>query len=69
MAHVERLGNQAAPDDVRDVRGTVIRDSHCEKIGNIKDVILDCDTMETRYIVVDSAGWLKDATYTYHQTQ
>jgi uncharacterized protein YrrD len=69
MAHVGRLGNQAAPYDVRNVRGSVIRDSHGEKIGNIKDVILDYDTMETRYIVVNSDGWLKDATYTYHQTQ
>ena len=69
MAHVGSLENQAVPKDVRDVRGTVIRDSDSEKIGNIRDVILDYDTMETRYIVVDSDGWLKDATYTYHQTQ
>jgi PRC-barrel domain len=59
MAHNGSLETQNVPDDVHDVRGTTVRGSDGSKLGTVEDVIFDHDTMEIRYLVVDSGGWLE----------
>lgn len=63
MAHCGSLGTQTVSDDVRDIRGTTIRGSDGAKLGTVDDVIFDHDTMEIRYLVVDSDGWLEAGTF------
>ncbi|MGZ4788223.1 MAG: PRC-barrel domain-containing protein [Terriglobales bacterium] len=63
MAHQGSLGNQAVDDDVRDVRGTTLRGSDGQTLGTVTDAIIDHDTMEIDYIVVDSGGWLEAGTF------
>jgi sporulation protein YlmC with PRC-barrel domain len=63
MAHCGCLGNQSVPADVHDIRGTTIRGADGEKLGTVNDVIFDHDTMEMRYLVVDSEGWLEAGTF------
>lgn len=62
MAHYGRLGIQRMPDDIHDIRGTTVRGLDGEKLGNVKDVIFDHDTMTINYVVVDSDGWLEPGT-------
>lgn len=63
MTHCGSLGMQEVSDDVRDVRGTVVRGSDGEQFGKVDDVIFDHDTMEIRYLVVDGAGRLEAGTF------
>lgn len=63
MAHFGNLGSHQASEDVQDIRGTVLRDSNDEKLGTVDDLILDHDTMEIRYLVVDSEGWLQNGIF------
>lgn len=63
MAHQGSLGNQAVDDDVRDIRGTTVRGSDGQTLGTVTDAIIDHDTMEIDYIVVDSGGWLEAGTF------
>jgi sporulation protein YlmC with PRC-barrel domain len=51
------------PDDVRDIRGTIVRGPDGKKLGKVDDVIFDHDPMEIRYVVVGSGGWSKDPTF------
>jgi hypothetical protein len=63
MAHYGSLGNQCLADDVRDVRGAIVRSSENERLGIVDDVIFDHDSMEIHYVVVDSGGWLEAGTF------
>ena len=63
MAHLGNLGNRQVSQDVQDIRGTVVRESNEEKLGIVDDLILDHDTMEIRYLVVDSEGWFDNGTF------
>lgn len=63
MAHYGSLGTQPLPDDVDDLRGTIVRGAEGQTLGKIDDVIFGHDTMRIYYIVVDSRGWLRDETY------
>jgi sporulation protein YlmC with PRC-barrel domain len=63
MAHYGSLETQRVSDDVRDIRATTVRGSKGEKLGTVDDVIFDHDTMEIRYLIVDSDGWLEAGTF------
>lgn len=63
MAHYGNLGDQQITKEVRDVRGTMVRNSDGERLGKLDDVIFDHDNMEIRYVVVDSLGWLEAGTF------
>ena len=63
MAHYGSLGTQRVSDDIRDIRGTTVRGADGTKLGNVNDVVFDHDTMEIRYLVVDSSGWLEAGTF------
>src|SRR5438105_7869316 len=63
MAHCGCLEDQRVSDDVRDIRGSSVRGADGEKLGTVDDVIFDHDTMEIRYVVVDSGGWLEAGTF------
>ncbi|MGA8618840.1 MAG: PRC-barrel domain-containing protein [Candidatus Sulfotelmatobacter sp.] len=63
MAHYGSLETQPVSDDVHDIRGTTVRGSDGEKLGKVDDAIFDHDTMEIRYLVVDSGGWLEAETF------
>lgn len=58
MAHYGELGSQRFSEEVNDICGTAVYGSEGEKLGELDDVIFDHSTMEIRYIVVDSGGWL-----------
>jgi len=62
-AHYGSLGTLRLADGVRDIRGTAVRGSDGAKLGNIDDVIFDHDTMEIRFLAVDSGGWLQAGTF------
>ena len=63
MAHFGSLGTQRVSDDVRDIRGAIVRGSDGTKFGTIVDVVFDHDTMEICYLVVDSGGWLETGSF------
>ena len=63
MAHNGNLGTELVSDEVRDIRGTVVRGPDGAVLGTVDDVIFDHDTMEIRYLVVDSGGWLDAGTF------
>jgi hypothetical protein len=63
MAHFGNLGNRQVSGHVQDIRGTVLRESNDQKLGTVDDLILDHDTMEIRYLVVDSEGWLQNGRF------
>jgi sporulation protein YlmC with PRC-barrel domain len=63
MTHCGSLGNQEVSDDIRDVRGTVVRGSDGEELGKLDDVIFDHGTMEIRYLVVDSGDRSEAGTF------
>ncbi len=63
MTHNGSIGTQAIPESIRDVRGTTVRGADGEKLGEVSDVIVDHETMEIRYLVIDSAGWLESGTF------
>lgn len=59
MAHYGTLREFQFPGEVDDVRGSTVYDLEGEKIGKIDDVVLDHNTAQVKYAVVDSGGWLK----------
>ena len=59
MPHFGTLRDVGVGGDIDDIRGTTVYGLEDEKIGKIDDVIVDHDTGEVRYAVVDSGGWLK----------
>jgi len=59
MAHYGRLGSHRFSEDVDDIRRANVYGSDGEKLGKIDDVIFDHSTMEIRYVMVDSDGWLE----------
>lgn len=63
MTHYGSLGTQAVSEDVRDIRGTDVRGADNAKLGEVLDVIVDHETMEIRYVVMDSGGWLEAGTF------
>ena len=64
MAHLSNLGNRQGSENVKDIRGTVLRGPDDESLGTVDDLIIDHDTIEIRYLVVNSEGWLQGG---YHQ--
>ena len=52
MAHCGGLGSQRVPEDLHDIRGTIVRGPEGQKLGKVNDVIFDHDTMEIRYLVL-----------------
>ena len=63
MTHNGSIGTQAVPEDIRDIRGTTVRGADNKELGEVSDVIVDHDTMDIRYLVVESEGWLDSATF------
>jgi hypothetical protein len=63
MTHNGSIGTQAVPESIRDVRGTTVRGVDGEKLGEVLDVIVDHETMEIRYLLIDSPGWLESGTF------
>jgi sporulation protein YlmC with PRC-barrel domain len=63
MTHNGSIGRQAVPKDIRDIRGTTLRGADNNKLGEVSDVIIDHDTMDIRYLVVESQGWLDSGTF------
>jgi sporulation protein YlmC with PRC-barrel domain len=63
MAHCGVLGSKSVPEDLHDIRGTIVRRSDGQRLGKVNDVIFDHDTMEIRYLVVDSDGSLEVGTF------
>jgi hypothetical protein len=63
MTHHGSLGTQRVADNIHDIRGTIVRGPDGEKLSEISDLILDHDTMEIRYLVMDSGGWLETKTF------
>jgi uncharacterized protein YrrD len=58
MTHNGSVGTQLVPVEIHDIRGTTVRGEDNNTLGEVIDVIVDHDTMEIRYLVVDSQGWL-----------
>ncbi len=58
MAHYGTLRDFKLPI-AADVRGATVYGLEDEKVGKLDDVILDHNTGEVKYAVVDSGGWLK----------
>jgi len=48
----------SASENNDDIRGATVYGLEDEKLGEIDDLIFDHSTMEIRYVVVDSGGWL-----------
>ena len=63
MTHNGSVGNQVVPEEIRDVRGSQVRGADNTILGEVVDVIVDHDTMQIRYLVVDSNGWLEGGTF------
>jgi len=63
MAHFGNLGSRQVSGDVQDIRGTALLDSNDQKLGSVDDLILDHDTMQIRYLVIDSEGWLQNGRF------
>jgi hypothetical protein len=63
MTHNASVGTQVVPEDIRDIRGTSVRGADGSKLGDVSDVIVDHETMQIRYLVVDSQGWLDSQTF------
>jgi sporulation protein YlmC with PRC-barrel domain len=63
MPHYGTLNDVAASTEIDDIKGTTVYGLEDEKIGKIDDVIVDHDTGEVRYAVVDSGGWLKSRKF------
>jgi sporulation protein YlmC with PRC-barrel domain len=59
MPHYGTLNDVAGSTDIEDIKGATVYGLEDEKIGKIDDVIVDHETGEVRYAVVDSGGWLK----------
>jgi sporulation protein YlmC with PRC-barrel domain len=59
MPHYGPLRDVGVSGDIDDIRGTTVYGLEDEKIGKIDDVIVDHETGQVRYAVVDSGGWLK----------
>ena len=49
--------------DIDDIRGSAVYGTGDEKLVKIDDVILDSDSGQIRYIVVDTGGWLSSRRF------
>ncbi|HZP64629.1 MAG TPA: PRC-barrel domain-containing protein [Terriglobales bacterium] len=63
MTHYAQLGSQPVNNNVHDLRGTTVRGFDGKELGKVNDVVLEHDTMEIRYLVVDRSGWLEAGTF------
>ena len=63
MAHYSTLGTHKFAEGADDIRGANVYGPRDEKIGSVDDVIFDHETMEIRYLVVDSGGWLSNGKF------
>lgn len=52
-----RLRDYGDPDFGRELRGSNVRDITGEKLGTVDDFLVDPDSSDLRYVIVD-AGWL-----------
>lgn len=58
MTHNGSVGTQLVPEGIHDIRGTTVRGADNTRLGEVIDVIVDHETMEIRYLVVDGQGRL-----------
>ncbi|MCU1297711.1 MAG: PRC-barrel protein [Acidobacteriaceae bacterium] len=65
MAHDGTLGTYRFPSDADDIRGASVYGSNDEELGKVADVIFDHDTMDIKYLVVDSGGWLPSGKFLF----
>jgi uncharacterized protein (TIGR02271 family) len=56
MAPLSELSDYEVADDSRDIRGWTITGSTGADIGKVKDLIVDANTMQARYLVVSLKG-------------
>ena len=54
MAHYGNLETHEVGDDIRDIRGAIVRGSDGKELGTVDDVVFDHDTVEIEYVVLDS---------------
>ena len=54
MTHYGNLETQQVGDNIRDIRGAVVRGSDGNELGTVGDVVFDHDTVEIQYVVLDS---------------
>jgi sporulation protein YlmC with PRC-barrel domain len=65
MAHYGTLGNYRFSSDADDIRGASVYGSDDEELGKVDDVIFDHDTMDIKYLVVDSGDWLPSRKFLF----
>jgi sporulation protein YlmC with PRC-barrel domain len=58
MTHNGSVGTHLVPEEIHDIRGTTVRGADNTRLGEVVDVIVDHETMEIRYLVVDGQGRL-----------
>ncbi len=63
MSHNGSVGSHVFPEDVRDIRGTTVRGADDTTLGEVADVIVDHETMEIRYLLIDGHDWLRDKNF------
>ena len=63
MSHYGVLGDYRFKEVAEDIRGTTLYGVGDEKLGKIDDVILDHSSGNVKYVVVDTGGWLRTATF------
>jgi len=54
LTHYGNLETQQVGDNIRDIRGAVVRGSDGNELGTVGDVVFDHDTVEIQYVVLDS---------------
>jgi len=62
MAHYGNLETQQVGDNIRDIRGAIVRGSDGKELGTVDDVVFDHDTLQIQYVVLDSNGRLEAGT-------
>src|SRR5689334_4904887 len=62
MSHLINLSHEDV-DSEYDLEGYDCYDSASNKLGDVDSVIADSDSMDLRYLVVDSGGWFSSKQF------
>jgi len=62
MAHLTYVGARAG-DPEYELKGYEARDGAGNKLGKVDTVIADGETLDPRYVVIDSGGWLSSKQF------
>src|SRR5579872_709659 len=58
MFHLGSLRSYPPIDGDADIRGAKVYDRNNDKLGSIVDVVLDRESGDIRYVIVEAGGWL-----------